>query len=56
VTPLESAEAAVIAAMLSECNGNKSAAAGRLGISRATLYSKLRRYRIGTPGQIPLPR
>jgi sigma-54 dependent transcriptional regulator, acetoin dehydrogenase operon transcriptional activator AcoR len=56
VTPLESAEAAVIAAMLSECNGNKSAAAGRLGISRATLYSKLRRYRIGTPGQISLPR
>lgn len=56
VTRLESAEAAVIAGMLSECNGNKSAAASGLGISRATLYSKLRRYRIGTPGQIPLPR
>jgi transcriptional regulator of acetoin/glycerol metabolism len=51
VTRLESAEAAVIAGMLSECSGNKSAAASRLGISRATLYSKLRRYRIGTPGQ-----
>lgn len=56
VRRLESAEAAVIAGVLSECNGNKSAAASRLGISRATLYSKLRRYRIGTPGQIPLPR
>jgi transcriptional regulator of acetoin/glycerol metabolism len=53
MTRLESAEAAIIAAMLSECNGNKTAAASRLGISRVTLYQKLRRYRIGTPGQVP---
>jgi transcriptional regulator of acetoin/glycerol metabolism len=51
--PLESAEAGVIARILAECNGNKSAVAARLGISRATLYQKLRRYRIGTPGQVP---
>jgi transcriptional regulator of acetoin/glycerol metabolism len=54
--PLESAEAGVIARMLAECEGNKSAVATRLGISRATLYQKLRRYRIGTPGPVPLPR
>lgn len=54
--PMESAEAAVIAGMLSECDGNKSAVAARLGISRATLYQKLRRYRIGTPGPVPWPR
>jgi sigma-54 dependent transcriptional regulator, acetoin dehydrogenase operon transcriptional activator AcoR len=53
---LESAEAGIIAGMLAECKGNKSAVAARLGISRATLYQKLRRYRIGTPGQVPLPR
>jgi sigma-54 dependent transcriptional regulator, acetoin dehydrogenase operon transcriptional activator AcoR len=52
MTRLESAEAAVIAQILSECDGNKSAAASRLGISRVTLYHKLRRYRIGTPGQV----
>ncbi|OLT22957.1 hypothetical protein BJF78_32630 [Pseudonocardia sp. CNS-139] len=44
--PLEAAEAAVIARVLAECGGNKSAAAARLRISRATLYDKLRRYRL----------
>ncbi|MDL5159758.1 helix-turn-helix domain-containing protein [Actinomycetospora termitidis] len=45
-SPLEAAEADVIARTLAECRGNKSVAAATLGISRATLYQKLRRYRI----------
>lgn len=52
--PLETAEAEVIAATLAACDGNKSATAVRLGITRATLYQKLRRYRIGAPGPTPL--
>ncbi|MFR9803763.1 helix-turn-helix domain-containing protein [Pseudonocardia sp. RS010] len=53
LSPLEAAEAEVIAGVLGECGGNKSAVAARLGISRATLYQKLRRYRIGLPGAAP---
>lgn len=51
--PLEAAEASVIAGIFAECGGNKSAVASRLGISRVTLYQKLRRYRIGAPGAAP---
>ncbi|MEV0051539.1 helix-turn-helix domain-containing protein [Saccharopolyspora shandongensis] len=44
--PLEQAEVRVITETLAECAGNKSEAAARLGISRGTLYQRLRRYRL----------
>jgi lambda repressor-like predicted transcriptional regulator len=44
--PLEQAERAVIAETLAECGGNKTEAAIRLGLSRGTLYTRLRRYRL----------
>lgn len=46
-TPLERAEAAVIACALADHSGNKSAVAKELGISRTALYAKLRAYRLG---------
>ncbi|WP_189310389.1 helix-turn-helix domain-containing protein [Streptomyces brasiliensis] len=45
--PLEQAEFKVINETLAECGGNKSEAAARLGISRGTLYHRVRRYRLG---------
>ncbi|WP_206078064.1 helix-turn-helix domain-containing protein [Prauserella endophytica] len=44
--PLEQAEVRVITDTLAECGGNKSEAAARLGISRGTLYQRLRRYHL----------
>ena len=38
------AERGVIVATLRECGGNRSEAARRLGISRATLHEKLHKY------------
>lgn len=46
LTLLERAEADVIARVLDRCGGNKTLAAKELGLSRPTLYSKIRAYRI----------
>ena len=46
LTLLERAEADVIIRVLASCNGNKTVAAKRLGVSRPTLYAKIRAYRI----------
>lgn len=43
---LEQAEAAVISDVLAAADGNKTAAARKLGLSRPTLYAKLRAYRL----------
>ena len=43
---LEQAEATVISDALAASGGNKTAAARQLGLSRPTLYAKLRAYRI----------
>ena len=44
LSPLETAEREIIAAVLAACDGNKSDAADRLQISRGTLYERIRRY------------
>lgn len=44
--PLGRAEADVIRRTLHDCAGNKSLAAQQLGISRGTLYQRMRRYKI----------
>ncbi|MFW5735569.1 MAG: helix-turn-helix domain-containing protein, partial [Oceanidesulfovibrio sp.] len=44
VRTLDDVERATILRTLDECEGNKSEAARRLGITRATLHKKLKRY------------
>ena len=46
LTLLEEAERSVIASVLRQYDGNKSDAAERLGLSRGTLYARIRRYRL----------
>lgn len=43
---LEEAEESTIRSTLARCNGNLSLVAKELGISRPTLYSKLKKYDI----------
>ncbi len=49
VTIIEN-EKKLLTDVLEECGWNKKQAAERLGISRSTLYSKLRKYQIAKPG------
>jgi sigma-54 dependent transcriptional regulator, acetoin dehydrogenase operon transcriptional activator AcoR len=49
LTPLESLERDAIARALLEAGGDKRAAAKALGISRATVYRKVRQYGIQSP-------
>jgi DNA-binding NtrC family response regulator len=46
---LTSNEARIIVQVLDECNWNKTVAAKNLGISRSTLYEKLKKYEIKSP-------
>ena len=45
---LESLEAKAIQAAIESCHGNISKAAKALGIGRNTLYTKMRKYGIGS--------
>jgi two-component system NtrC family response regulator len=45
-TDLKTVERDIIAGVLTECGGNKSMAAARLGLSRTQLYVRLRRHRL----------
>jgi transcriptional regulator of acetoin/glycerol metabolism len=47
-TDLEDIERATIQRVFDQVNGDKARAGKMLGISRATLYRKLKRYNIGT--------
>ncbi|MBU1344330.1 MAG: hypothetical protein KKE44_10825, partial [Proteobacteria bacterium] len=42
-------EEKLIRLALKDCNWNKTIAAGHLGISRSTLYEKLKKYEIRLP-------
>ncbi|WP_052745635.1 helix-turn-helix domain-containing protein [Allosalinactinospora lopnorensis] len=53
LTPIESMERDAIVRSLLDCEGNKARAAHALGMSRATIYRKIRDYGIDVPGQPP---
>ncbi|HEX5679607.1 MAG TPA: helix-turn-helix domain-containing protein, partial [Desulfobacterales bacterium] len=42
-------EARLLKEVLEECNWNKTEAAARLGISRSTLYEKIKKYQLSPP-------
>jgi len=46
---IEENEKKLLVDVLEECNWNKSQAALRLGISRSSLYSKLKKYQVSKP-------
>lgn len=46
LSALEQSEKDVILAVMSKANGNKTSAARALGISRTTLYKKMRSFNI----------
>jgi len=50
-TDLEDIERATIQRVFAQVNGDKALAQKKLGISRATLYRKLKRYSIGLEEQ-----
>jgi two-component system response regulator AtoC len=54
-TDLEDIERATIARVFSQVNGDKARAGKMLGISRATLYRKLKRYNIGAQAEASRP-
>jgi len=46
LTLMERVERQTLQSVLNSCDGNRDTAAARLGISRATMYRKLRRYQL----------
>jgi transcriptional regulator of acetoin/glycerol metabolism len=52
-TDLEEIERATIQRVFEQVNGDKVMAGKMLGISRATLYRKLKRYNIGARADLP---
>ena len=54
-TDLEDIERATIQRVFEQVKGDKALAGKMLGISRATLYRKLKRYNIGARQALPLP-
>jgi DNA-binding NtrC family response regulator len=54
-TDLEDIERATIERVFMQVNGDKALAGKMLGISRATLYRKLKRYNIGVRAQMASP-
>jgi transcriptional regulator of acetoin/glycerol metabolism len=55
LSPLESMQRDAIAASLRDFGGSKVKAAGALGVSRATIYRKIREYGIVIPGPLRIP-